>query len=76
MPPQRDDEAMTHLPMPHTPSWRKLAARISAGLSISQRRALAQLMLAEVLVLAIVLRFFALGGSSLWSDEGNTWALV
>jgi predicted membrane-bound mannosyltransferase len=34
------------------------------------------LALAAVLLLAAALRFFDLGGSSLWSDEGNTWALI
>ncbi len=29
-----------------------------------------------VLLLATFLRFYALDGSSLWSDEGNTWAML
>ena len=29
-----------------------------------------------VLLLAIFLRFYALDQSSLWSDEGNTWAML
>ncbi|MCC6453453.1 MAG: glycosyltransferase family 39 protein [Caldilineaceae bacterium] len=29
-----------------------------------------------LLLIAAALRFYALDGSSLWSDEGNTWALV
>lgn len=35
-----------------------------------------RLLLALILLIAAGLRFFALDGSSLWSDEGNTWALV
>ncbi|MBV7339830.1 hypothetical protein KFU94_68795 [Chloroflexi bacterium TSY] len=33
-------------------------------------------LLAIILVVAFVLRFWALDASSLWSDEGNTWALI
>jgi mannosyltransferase len=33
-------------------------------------------MLLGILLIAAILRFYALEGSSLWSDEGNTWALV
>lgn len=29
-----------------------------------------------ILLLSVFLRFYALGASSLWSDEGNTWALM
>ncbi|MCB0086941.1 MAG: glycosyltransferase family 39 protein [Caldilineaceae bacterium] len=29
-----------------------------------------------ILLLSALLRFYALGASSLWSDEGNTWALT
>ena len=34
------------------------------------------LLLGAVVVLAAALRFYRLDGSSLWSDEGNTWALI
>jgi hypothetical protein len=34
------------------------------------------LALAFILLLAAGLRFYRLDGSSLWSDEGNTWAIV
>ncbi len=34
------------------------------------------LLLTALLLLAAALRFYALDGSSLWSDEGNTWALI
>jgi predicted membrane-bound mannosyltransferase len=34
------------------------------------------LVLGAILVLAACLRFYAIDHSSLWSDEGNTWALV
>ncbi len=34
------------------------------------------ILLAIILFLAAWLRLFWLGGSSLWSDEGNTWALI
>lgn len=37
---------------------------------------LPSLLLGLVLLLAAGLRFYALGASSLWSDEGNSWALV
>lgn len=37
---------------------------------------LSSVLLALILLLAAGLRFYALGASSLWSDEGNTWALV
>lgn len=33
-------------------------------------------MLIVILVVATFLRFYALANSSLWSDEGNTWALI
>jgi len=33
-------------------------------------------LLGLILLLAAALRFYALGASSLWSDEGNTWALL
>ncbi len=33
-------------------------------------------LLLTILLTATALRFYALEGSSLWSDEGNTWALV
>lgn len=33
-------------------------------------------LLAIILTIAFVLRFWALDASSLWSDEGNTWALI
>lgn len=32
--------------------------------------------LLPILALAAVLRFYAIGRSSFWSDEGNTWAIV
>lgn len=35
-----------------------------------------RLVLALILILAAVLRFYQLDHSSLWSDEGNTWALL
>ena len=34
------------------------------------------IMLLGILLVAAALRFYALEGSSLWSDEGNTWVLV
>jgi mannosyltransferase len=34
------------------------------------------LLVVGVLLLAALLRFYALDGTSLWSDEGNTWALI
>ncbi|MCB0070250.1 MAG: glycosyltransferase family 39 protein, partial [Caldilineaceae bacterium] len=34
------------------------------------------ILIMAVLALATALRFYALDHSSLWSDEGNTWALV
>ena len=34
------------------------------------------ILLAIILLLAAWLRFYWLGGFSLWSDEGNTWALI
>jgi hypothetical protein len=34
------------------------------------------IVLGAILVLAASLRFYAIDHSSLWSDEGNTWALV
>ena len=34
------------------------------------------LVLAAVLLLAVLLRFYRLDASSLWSDEGNTWAML
>ncbi len=34
------------------------------------------LLLTLILLLAALLRFYHLGASSLWSDEGNTWALL
>ncbi|HXF62878.1 MAG TPA: glycosyltransferase family 39 protein [Caldilineaceae bacterium] len=52
---------------------RPLAA---ARLSVGQPARLAHLALAGILILAAGLRFYRLDGSSLWSDEGNTWALV
>ena len=33
-------------------------------------------LLAAVLLLALFLRFYRLDASSLWSDEGNTWAMI
>ena len=35
-----------------------------------------RLWLVPLLVLAAALRFYAIGRSSFWSDEGNTWALI
>ena len=37
---------------------------------------LSTLLLITILALAALLRFYALDASSLWSDEGNTWALI
>lgn len=37
---------------------------------------LTRLLLPSLLLLAAFLRFYHLGHSSLWSDEGNTWALL
>ncbi|MBX3014488.1 MAG: glycosyltransferase family 39 protein [Caldilineaceae bacterium] len=46
--------------------------------AVAPRRSVDQekLLLALILLLALGLRFYQLAGSSLWSDEGNTWALV
>ena len=37
---------------------------------------LSSLLLIPILALAAFLRFYVLDASSLWSDEGNTWALI
>ena len=58
------------------PAWRFPRLAGPARLTAAQRRRLADLALAGVLLLALALRFYRLDGSSLWSDEGNTWALV
>jgi len=34
------------------------------------------ILLTIILLIAVALRVYWLGGSSLWSDEGNTWALI
>jgi len=39
-------------------------------------RGRASLWLALILALAVALRVYAIGRSSFWSDEGNTWALI
>ncbi len=39
-------------------------------------RCVTNLLLILIMVLAAGLRFYALGHSSLWSDEGNSWALL
>jgi mannosyltransferase len=39
-------------------------------------RCIDTLLLLLILALAAILRFYQLDGSSMWSDEGNTWALV
>lgn len=39
-------------------------------------RHLSRLLLGLTLALAALLRFYHIGTSSLWSDEGNTWALL
>lgn len=41
-----------------------------------QTRRVTRILLTFILLLAATLRFYALGASSLWSDEGNTWALL
>ena len=41
-----------------------------------QSRLITRILLTFILLLAAALRFYALGASSLWSDEGNTWALL
>ncbi len=44
---------------------------------LGRRRALTPyFLLFSILALAAALRFYALTASSLWSDEGNTWALM
>ncbi len=48
----------------------EIGARQSPNLPISQS------LLFLIIALAIALRFHALTASSLWSDEGNTWALM
>ncbi|MCC6169438.1 MAG: glycosyltransferase family 39 protein [Caldilineaceae bacterium] len=55
----------------HLPRWAR-----PASLSAAERRHAAHLALAGVLLMALALRLYRLDGSSLWSDEGNTWALV
>ena len=41
-----------------------------------RQRALYLVALAAILLLAACLRFYRLDASSLWSDEGNTWAML
>ena len=47
-----------------------------AHLQPPQLRLITSILLTLILLLAAALRFYALGTSSLWSDEGNTWALL
>ncbi len=42
----------------------------------SERRRLYLLALLAILLLAAALRFYRLDASSLWSDEGNSWAML
>ncbi len=41
-----------------------------------RKRSLYLLALAAILLLSALLRFYRLDASSLWSDEGNTWAML
>jgi hypothetical protein len=41
-----------------------------------RKRSLYLLALAAILLLSTLLRFYRLDASSLWSDEGNTWAML
>lgn len=47
-----------------------------AHVQLLQTRLITRILLTFILLLAATLRFYALGASSLWSDEGNTWALL
>jgi len=48
----------------------------SKGPDGARLRLLYPLALAAILLLATFLRFYRLDASSLWSDEGNTWAML
>ncbi len=58
---------MTHAAAPDT-------ASPAAG--VLTRPLSERLALAAILLLAAFLRFYALDASSLWNDEGTTWALL
>ena len=48
----------------------------SPAAGVSSRPRAERLALAAILLLAAFLRFYALDASSLWNDEGTTWALI
>jgi hypothetical protein len=52
------------------------SATEGSGASQDQFVRLSPFLLAAILVLAALLRFHQIDHTSLWSDEGNTWALV
>lgn len=64
---------MTDSPIPQARPVRGLPA---ISLSPAQKQIIARVAPAGILLLAAGLRFYRLDGSSLWSDEGNTWALI
>lgn len=49
---------------------------MSEGGAPLKQRYIERLLLVLILSLAAGMRFYQLDGSSLWSDEGNTWALL
>ena len=67
---------MSNRPAPLPASKSSAEAQTGDDLLVATSNRVENLLVAAILLLAALLRFYRIGASSLWSDEGNSWALA